>query len=157
MQERIVIPLDGSEIGESALPYINDLLSKFSSDVEIEIILLHVMKLSDMMPIVGEGNIPDMNLLREQQEEEKKRKLDYLIRVGESLQSSRVKIKTIVSIGEAAEQIIKTAEENEVDLIAMSTHGRSGIGKLAFGSVTDGVLKHGGEIPIAMVRAKQGK
>jgi nucleotide-binding universal stress UspA family protein len=50
----------------------------------------------------------------------------------------------------AAEEIVSYAEANDIDLIVMSTHGRSGIGRWAFGSVTDRVL-HTGDIPVLVV------
>jgi len=56
--------------------------------------------------------------------------------------------------GSAAEEIITYAEENNIDLIAMSTHGRSGIGRWVFGSVTDKVL-HAGDVPVLTVRASK--
>ena len=61
----------------------------------------------------------------------------------------------MVVVGSAADEIIKASEELNVDLIAMSTHGRSGISRWAFGSVTDRVLR-GGSKPVLMVRAPKG-
>jgi nucleotide-binding universal stress UspA family protein len=59
----------------------------------------------------------------------------------------------MVTVGEAAEEILKAAKETGANLIAMSTHGRSGLGRWALGSVTDKVL-HLSEIPVLTVRAK---
>jgi nucleotide-binding universal stress UspA family protein len=61
-------------------------------------------------------------------------------------------VRTIVKVGSAAEEIIKTAREIGVNLIAMSTHGFSGIKRWALGSVTDEVLKTS-DIPILVIRA----
>ena len=61
-------------------------------------------------------------------------------------------MKTKVGIGSAAEEIIKAADEINADWIAMSTHGRSGISRWAFGSVTDRVLRAENK-PVLMVRA----
>ena len=57
-----------------------------------------------------------------------------------------------MGVGSAAEEIIKAADEINADLIAMSTHGRSGLSRWAFGSVTDRVMR-GGNVPILVVRA----
>ncbi len=59
-----------------------------------------------------------------------------------------------MGVGRAADEIIKAADEIDADLIAMSTHGRSGLSRWAFGSVTDRVLR-AGSMPILMVRAKK--
>jgi len=58
----------------------------------------------------------------------------------------------VVRSGAAADQILEYAEANGIDLIAMSTHGRSGIGRWVFGSVTDKVL-HAGDTAVLTVRA----
>ena len=55
-------------------------------------------------------------------------------------------------VGEAADEIVKAADEINADIIAMSTHGRSGLSRWAFGSVTDKVLR-GGNKPVLVVRA----
>ena len=62
-------------------------------------------------------------------------------------------VNTKVEVGDAAEEIVKAADEIGANLIAMSTHGRAGISRWAFGSVTDKVLRHGKSVPILMVRA----
>jgi len=82
--------------------------------------------------------------------------MDYLDKTGENLRSEGAIVKTKVSIGDATEEILKAANEINANLVAMSTHGRSGISRWAFGSVTDRVLR-AGTIPILTVRApKEG-
>ena len=63
-------------------------------------------------------------------------------------------INTKVATGKAADEILKTAEEINADLIAMSTHGRSGISRWALGSVAERVLRSGNR-PILLVRASK--
>jgi nucleotide-binding universal stress UspA family protein len=75
--------------------------------------------------------------------------------VGESIKKPGVTVNTIVSTGNASEEILKAADETKADLIAMSTHGRSGLRRLAFGSITDKVM-HGSKVPVLMVRAPEG-
>jgi nucleotide-binding universal stress UspA family protein len=81
--------------------------------------------------------------------------MDYLDRTAETIRCKGTKVNTMVRTGNAADEILKTAKEINVDLIAMSTHGRSGLRRLAFGSITDKVL-HGTETPVLMVRAPEG-
>ena len=76
----------------------------------------------------------------------------YLDRIADKLKARNIKVNTIVKVGHAAEEIIKTAHEINADLIAMSTHGRSGLGRWAMGSITDKVL-HESNIPILTVRS----
>jgi nucleotide-binding universal stress UspA family protein len=104
--------------------------------------------------VVGEASAPvsytedELSLIKQNVE-------NYLIKTGESLKKRGVTVRTIVSTGNAADEIIKAIEDSGADLLAMSTHGRSGLRKLAFGSVTDKVL-HRSRIPVLMVRAAEG-
>jgi len=152
MYERILIPLDGSEIGESALPHVEDLLSKLSPEVKAEVTLLQVLR--PMRPyIVGGYEVPDIAYTEHEIEEIKKEAINYLNKAGETLRDKGAKVTARVAIGDVSEEIVKAAEEINANLIAISTHGRSGISRWAFGSVTDKVLRREGRIPILTVRA----
>jgi len=152
MYQRIFIPLDGSKIGEAALPYVEDLMSKLSPEVKVEITLFQVLP-----PVRrsggGEYAIPDIAYTEKQTEENKKKAIDYLNTTGEALRSKGATVTAKVAIGDASEEIVKAAEETNANVIAMSTHGRSGLSRWAFGSVTDKVLRREGKIPIVMVKA----
>ena len=153
MFERVLVPLDGSKVGEAALPVIKQLVEKCGPRVKVEITFLGVITLLRHWVVVGEASAPvsyteeELNLI-------KQRVMDYLARTGDSLKKRGVVIKTMVSSGNAAEEILKAVGETRADLIAMSTHGRSGLRRLAFGSVTDKVLR-GASVPVLMVRAPE--
>ena len=153
MYEKILVPLDGSKVGEAALPYVEDLVSKLSPEVKVEIILLQV--LSPTAPYVTTScyAIPEVKHTGEEMELNKKKAEDYLNKIGEALRSKGATVTAKVATGVAADEIVKTAEEIKANLIAMSTHGRSGLSRWAFGSVTDRVLRREGAIPITVVRA----
>ncbi len=150
MGEKILIPLDGSEIGEAALPYVEELVSKLSPRLKVELTLLQVVSLLTHYVAAGELMTPisytDKEMAQLQQQAR-----NYLNKVGKGIKSKKVSVKVRVRVGNAAEEIIKAADEINVDLIAMSTHGRHGISRWAFGSVTDKVL-HGSHKPILVVR-----
>lgn len=154
MFSKILVPLDGSKVGEAALPAIEQLVNKLATGTKVEVVLIGVITLLRHWVVVGEASAPvsyteeELNLI-------KKRVEDYLARTGESLSKQGVTVNTIVSTGNAADEIIKAADELGADLIAMSTHGRSGWKKLAFGSITDKVMHHS-SIPVLMVRAPEG-
>jgi len=152
MYERILVPLDGSKIGEAALPHVEELVSKLSPEVKAEVILLQVVS-PITPPSTGGYAIPDVDRTKEEMELNKKKATDYLNNAGEALRSRGVMVTAEVREGRAAEEIVKLAEEINANMIAMSTHGRSGLSRWAFGSVTDKVLRLEGKIPIAMVRA----
>ncbi len=152
MYERILVPLDGSKVGESALPYVEDLVSKLSPEVKAEVTLFQVLSPVRPPPSGGEA-VAGTAYTEKQTEENKKKAVDYLNKTGEALISKGVTVAAKVAIGDASEEIVKAAEEINADLIAMSTHGRSGLSRWAFGSVTDKVLRHGGKVPILTVKA----
>ena len=153
MRERILVPLDGSEVGESALAYVDGLLSKLSPEVEREVILLRVLA-SDSVDVMVKGTLlPDKAATEAKTEQRKNEALGYLDKAGESLVSKRVTVTAKVAVGDPPEQIVKVAEEMDVDLIAMSTHGRSGLSRWAFGNATDKVLRLKGRMPVVVIKA----
>ena len=130
-------------------------MAKWSPEVKVEVTLFGVITSLTHWVAVGEASAPvsytdeELNLI-------KKRVLDYLDRAGETLRSKGVTVNTRVSAGNAAEEILKAADEVKVDMIAMSTHGRSGLlSRLAFGSVTAKVLRSA-NVPVLTVRAPEG-
>ena len=153
MEQRILIPLDGSKTGEAALPLVEDLVSKLLSATKVEITLLQVVSSLPHFVVAGEAGlqIPYTELELEQN---KRKTLDYLEKTGESLKSKGATVKIKVGIGNAADEILRVADEINASLIAMSTHGRSGITRWAFGSITDRVLQ-GANIPVFLVRARK--
>lgn len=151
MYEKILVPLDGSEVGEAALPLVEELVSKLSPALKAEVTLLRVVSSLGHYVVAGEASarVPytekELGLI-------KKRAGDYLKKAAEGLRSRGAIVKTMVATGNAADEISKAADEIGADLVAMSTHGRSGLSRWAFGSVTDKVLR-GGNLPVLMVRA----
>jgi nucleotide-binding universal stress UspA family protein len=154
MFERIIVPLDGSKVGEAALLVIEQLVAKLPPGTKVEVTLLGVVTLLRHWVVVGEASAPvsyteeELNLIRE-------RVMNYLDKTGESLKNRGIAINIMVRSGNAAEEILKAADEIKADLIAMSTHGRSGLRRLAFGSITDKVIR-GSNIPVLLVRAPEG-
>jgi len=155
MVERILIPLDGSNVGEAALSYVKELVSKLSPKTKVQITLLHVV--SPLAHYAFGEEAVALAPTDQEIEQDKKQAMSYLKKVGEGLRSQGVTVKTRVVIGNDAEEIISVADEINADLIAMSTHGRSGISRWIFGSATGRVLR-GGHKPVLVVRApKKGK
>ena len=152
MYEKIVVPLDGSKVGEAALPYVEDIVSKLSPEVKTEIVLLQVVA-PTTIPTTSGRTHSGIPYTEQQLEETEKKAMEYLNQTGKALKSKGVTVTAKVAVGDASEHIVKVAEEIDANLIAMSTHGRSGFSRWAFGSVTDKVLRREGRIPVAMIRA----
>jgi len=154
MFSRVMVPLDGSKVGEAALPVIGRLVDKLAPGSKVEVILIGVITLLRHWVVVGEASAP-VSYTEEELKIIKERVSDYLTKTGESLKGKGINVRIVVSSGNAADEIIKAVDENKVDLIAMSTHGRSGLRRLAFGSITDKVLRRS-HVPVLMVRAPEG-
>lgn len=135
MYKRILVPLDGSELAENVLAHIEALAPAHGS----EVILLQVLPATGVLPATAE--------------EERRAAQESLDRAQERLQAKGIKAHTTIRHGEdAASEITHYAEANEVDLIAMSTHGRGGVTRWIFGSVAEKVLR-GTNKPILLIRA----
>ncbi len=154
MYERILIPLDGSKLGESALSSVEELVTKLSPETKVEITLLQVLTFPSHVYITDEYYGTEIAYSDKEIESFKQNVNKYLEKVAESLKGKGATVTTKVATGNAAEEIIKAADEINADLVAMSTHGRSGLSRWAFGSVTDRVLR-GGAKPVLVVRAPQ--
>ena len=77
----------------------------------------------------------------------------YLDRVAERLQAEGIKVSTVIRTGGVADAIINYAESNQIDMVAMCTHGRTGIKRWTLGSVADRVLR-ARCTPLLLVRAR---
>ena len=151
MYERILVPLDGSKVGEAALPCVEELLTKLAPKLKVEVILFQVVSSLTHYVIAGEASV-QIPYSEKEVEYIKRKSRQYLEKIGESLKSKGATVKTKVATGNAAQEIIKAADEVKADMVAMSTHGRSGLSRLTFGSITAKVLQ-GGNVPVLVVRA----
>ena len=143
MLNKALVPLDGSKESEAVLPYIEELASKLKG----EIVLLCMLGL--------DYEIYQVEQLK-QLESLKISTRDYIERVVARLKQKGIAVNAEFRIGlpgTEAEEIIKLADEICVDMVAMSTHGRSGVSRWAFGSVADKVL-HEGNTPLMLVRTQ---
>lgn len=151
MVEKILVPLDGSTVGEAALPFVTDLITKLLPATKVEVTLIQVLSSLSHYVIAGETSV-QVPYTDQEIEQMKQETGQYLMQAGEKLKKKGATVKAIVAIGHPADEIIKAADEINADIIAMSSHGRSGISRWAFGSVTDRVLR-GGNKPVLVVRA----
>jgi nucleotide-binding universal stress UspA family protein len=134
MYDRILVPLDGSDLAKAIIPRVEAMAMAHGA----EVILLEVLPATGVHPETA---------AREREEAEQ-----HLTAVEKQLLDAGVKARHTVRHGsDAAAEIVDYAEVNDVDLIAMSTHGRSGIGRWVFGSVASKVLR-GTSKPILLVR-----
>ncbi len=151
MYERVLVPLDGSKLAENALLYVEELVSKLSPEVKVEITRLQVLS-PVVHHVVGGRESPNVARTKAELEQLEQKAMDYLRIAGGALRRKGAVVTAKVAVGNPPEEIIKAAEEIKADSIVMSTHGRSGISRWAFGSVTNRILQMEVNTPITVVR-----
>lgn len=149
MLNKILIPLDGSKLAEQVLPHAIELALRCQSRV----VLLQVVPLTDPMlarPEFGvtlEGQTHWEEVMRLEDESAQ----TYLQWTAQPLRGKGLEVECVTLRGLPVERIISYSRQNGVDLIAIATHGRSGLGRLVFGSVADRVLKESG-LPVLLIK-----
>jgi nucleotide-binding universal stress UspA family protein len=147
MYKRALVPLDGSSVAEAIIPFILDI----AGPLDMEVVLLRVVE--PIVPIVIEGSrhveVEDVEARRTDAEE-------YLAPLAVELRNKAVRVESRVRRGNPADEIVTAARETGADLIAMSTHGRGGLGRLVFGSVAQAVLRHV-DTPVLLMRATEAQ
>lgn len=138
MIKTILVPLDGSELAEQVLPYASELARRAGAEL---------LLLTSIQPV----GIWDATATAINWEREERLARDYLEAQKVRLEADGVKIRVQHRHGEAAAGILETAEEEDISLIAISTHGRSGISRWLFGSVADRIVQNS-HIPLLMIR-----
>ena len=144
MYQQILVPLDGSTVSEAVLPHVE----KLARALNVEIVLLHV----NVIP--APTFEPYTSPLTPQPEEIKIMRADeknYLKTVCAKLEHEDLRVTYLLRDGIVAETILEVAEVEQADLIAMSTHGRTGMLRLLLGSVAEQVV-HRSKIPVMLIR-----
>lgn len=144
MYDRILVPLDGSPLAERVL----DHLAPFATVGKTEVLLVRVISLAGIAAAPPGTYERILTLTTENMEQEATLYLDERKR---ELRALGYRVRTLVAEGEAASVICDLAEAHQVDMIAMSTHGRSGVSRWALGSVADHVVRVASK-PVMLVR-----
>lgn len=140
---KILVPLDSSEIGESALPYVETLAINSQASVN----LLQIVSPPSTVESSLLGGPDWRNFIKSMRNAGE----NYLKSINSRLSDSGIKSTYEVVTGDPADKIVEYAEDKRISLIAMSTHGRTGLARWVLGSVADKVL-HGARTPILLVR-----
>ena len=149
MIRRILVTLDGSQLAEDVLPHVEDLARRLPA----EVYLLQVISLSPGVAAAesGLGAVTNAELVSELLESEIQTAKSYLSRLASEWQARGLSVQWEVIRGEPASGIVDSAQSHDIDLIAMSTHGRSGLSRLISGSVAEQVIREAGR-PVLVIR-----
>ena len=143
----VVMPLDGSELAESALPTVADVAKKLS--LEVVLFRAYSIPYNAYASAEGYAAIDYEELLAAMREEA----VSYLEKKVEAVKKMGVeKVSYVAKEGFAADEIISMGRKTPDNLIAMCTHGRSGVRRWMLGSVTETVVRHSAD-PVLVIRA----
>ena len=142
---RVVVPLDGSQVAEQALVHARELASR----LELEVHLLRVVSRPAPTYIGPEA----VEYYYDLESELEKVATEYLQTTQRTLEQQGLRVTSRIFHGYAADNIVDYAEALDQSLICMTTHGRTGLGRVIMGSVADKVLQEAAE-PIFLVRAQ---
>jgi len=143
MYRRIVVPVDGSDLAAQVVPHVIALASAFDAQVTVLWVTPPVATVTGM-PVASEERW---------KAEDDELATPYLAQFEQKLREGGVEPIVERASGPPAEMIVARAKALGADLIAMTTHGRSGINRLALGSVAENVARHA-DCPVLLVRTR---
>jgi len=139
MYKKILVALENSSADQSLLPHVTELAKRLSA----ELFLVHV----------ADGWVArHFEQLKLAESQEMKDDREYLQSTAEGLRAAGLTVSAYPALGDPPSEILKTAERENCDLIAMTTHGHRLIGDLIFGSTIHEV-RHKASVPVLLVRA----
>jgi manganese transport protein len=141
MYKKILVALENSAADASLLPHVRGLAQHFGA----QLLLVHV----------ADGWVArNFDRLKLAESDEMKVDRAYLERTAEELRAGGLRVTTLLALGDPPSEILKTAEVEHCDLIAMTSHGHRLIGDIIYGSTINEV-RHKSAIPILLVRAEK--
>lgn len=157
MYDRILVALDGSPAAEHVLVHAEALASAFGSQITL---LRATLSAEILLAQSGAGDASVGQLApaidpEPVLEADHASAVEYLNRVAAGLRAKNVRVDAETPEGAANTVIVDRAAELKADVILMTTHGRSGLGRLVFGSTADSVLRHA-TCPVLLVRVHDG-
>jgi nucleotide-binding universal stress UspA family protein len=146
MYKKILVPLDGSKRAEAILPHVEQLAARFGARVVILIVEEPAIQLERDEVINAERYLEERARMR-------KEITDYALDIINRLKTVDVEADFLISRGPVVQTVVKTAAKENIDLVAMASHGRSGWARTFYGSVAAGVLQNI-DRPIMMIRSR---
>ena len=143
-RRKILVPLDGSELAEEALVPASDM----AAALDAELLLLRVAGPLGYVRVEGYPDLPAGQLVEVDHRNEAE---SYLEAIATDLRGDGATVTTRVELGDPAPTIVSVAEDEDADVIAMATHGRTGLARLLMGSVATRTIETAKK-PVLLVR-----
>lgn len=150
----ILVPLDGSKLSESVLPHV-EVLAQQAGKKPTEVVLLRVCEPppipSYYAPEFSEVPLNWGQYMEQEVNRCKKTAQEYLAGIEKQLKKSNINVRSEILVGKTADEIVNYVKKNPFNLIVTVTHGRAGLSRWVYGSVTESILL-GVRSPILLVR-----
>lgn len=146
MYQTILVPLDGSKRAEAILPHVEELALRYKA----EIVFMEVIQPFSIItgPEVAYAELVEKNYKQQQDQAE-----GYLAGLTGEFREKNIEARSCVTHGPVVESIIKTAKNENADLIAIASHGRTGLSRVFYGSVASGLLQSI-DRPLLLIRSQ---
>lgn len=151
MYRKVLVCLDGSRLAEEILPFALEQAKRFDSTITLFRAYSAPYNISLAVP--GTSGVPmEIRSLEKQLIEDEKEAEIYLQSLSDKLQTETTfKVSYAKVLGAAGQAIVEYCKNEDMELIAIATHGRSGLGRVLLGSVADYVIRHS-SVPILLFR-----
>jgi len=146
MYKKILVPLDRSKRAEVILHHVKNIAMSFKATVIFFIVIEPVLFL-EHDEVIG------MSKYLEISDQQKKETESYLADLQTEFRSGGIKVQTLIGYGPVVKAIIDVANSENVDLLAMASHGRSGLSRTFYGSIAAGVLQRI-DRPLLLIRSR---
>ena len=145
MYNKILVPLDGSPEAECVIPHLETIAKTGVEDIELISVVEPIEIPTRGRIALSEDDLKQITL------ELKSETHKYLDQVAKRLTRAGIKVHPIILTGKPAESLIHYIDSNDIDLVIMATHGRSGITRLFWGSIAEKVLRSV-NVPVLLVK-----
>lgn len=145
MYHTILVPLDGSKHAEAILPHVEEMALRY----EAKVVFVRVVEPPPVVVVPEGGRRLGHQMEFERREEEAE---SYLTGIQGEFQEKGIEAKTSITFGPVVEEIVNAAGREGADLIALASHGRTGLSQVFYGSVAAGVLQRV-DRPLLLIRS----
>ena len=149
MYKKILVPLDGSKRAEAILPHVKNLALCFKAKVIFFIVI-------EPGHFIEHDEISYSSTYEERRDHQIKETESYLASLLEQFHEEGIKVQTLIGDGPVVKAILDAAKSESADLLAMASHGRSGLSKVFYGSISAGVLQRI-DRPLLLIRSRNGE
>ncbi len=146
MYKKILVPLDGSKRAEAILPHVKNLALCFKAKVIIFIVI-------ELGNVLEHDEIISLSIYEEKRDYQIKETESYLASLIEKFREEGIRVQTLIGDGPVVKAILDAAKSENADLLAMASHGRSGLSRTFYGSISAGVLQRI-DRPLLLIRSR---